>query len=151
MTINSPRCDLRNLLVAAMLISVAISTVLAQETKSTLPRVASAAIPFYPPVARAANVQGIIHVRVSTDGHHTVTAKAQDGPKLLAIAAEENARTWSFAIHEPTTFTITYRYTLVPKMKGDPENPEIVMRLPSEIEVRMLLAPSNGDPAPDTR
>jgi len=90
-------------------------------------------------------------VKITTDGHHAVTAHAEDGPKLLAAAAEENARTWQFATHEATTFTVTYHYKLVAGLKGDPENPEIVLRLPTEVEVRMLPAPPIADPNPDKR
>ena|ERR1700730_7332918 len=147
---NSPsRFLLAALLVA--LVSVACSTIVAQESKVALPRVAGAAVPLYPPLARAANVQGVIHVKITTDGHRTVNALAEDGPQLLAVSAEENARTWVFAVHEPTTFTVTYQYKLVLGMKGNADNPEVVMRLPTRIEVRTLPMPSIGDPPSNTR
>ena len=148
---DSPSRYLRRALPTVVLILAACSTLVAQESKVALPRVAGAAVPLYPPLARAANVQGVIHVKITTDGHRTVNAHAEDGPKVLAVAAEENARTWFFAVHEPTTFTVTYRYKLVPEMKGNPDSPEIVMRLPSEVEVRTLPTPSNGDPPSNTR
>jgi hypothetical protein len=148
---NSPSRYLRRALPTVVLILAACSTLVAQESKVALPRVAGAAVPLYPPLARAANVQGVIHVKITTDGHRTVSAHAEDGPKVLAVAAEENARTWFFAVHEPTTFTVTYRYKLVPEMKGNPDSPEIVMRLPSEVEVRTPPTPLNGDPPSNTR
>jgi hypothetical protein len=49
-----------------------------------------------------------------------------DGPTLLATAAEDNARTWQFAVHDPTTFTVTYSYALETEWKGDPNNPIVV-------------------------
>src|SRR5437016_4648776 len=73
----------------------------AQESKVALPIVASAAVPLYPPLARAANIQGVVHVKVTTDGQRVVTSNAEDGHKLLAAAAKENAQTWRFARHEP--------------------------------------------------
>jgi len=141
----------RPALLMLALISMAYSTAVAQESKVALPRVASAAVPLYPPLARAAQVQGVVHVKITTDGQRAVTAHAEDGPKLLAAVAEENARTWQFAVHEPTTFTVTYHYKLVPGMKGNPDNPEVVLRLPTEVEVRTLPMPPIVDPSPDKR
>jgi len=80
--------------------------------------VARAAVPLYPPLARAARVQGVVHLKVTTDGHRVVATHVEDGNKLLADAAEENARTWEFATHDATTFTMTYHYKLDPKFKG---------------------------------
>ena len=104
-------------------------------TKVSLPMVASASVPVYPPLARAANVQGVVHVSVTTGGHRVTSALAQGGPKLLATAAEENARTWQFAVHEPTTFTVSYNYALTAKWKSDPNNSIVVLRLPTEVRI----------------
>src|ERR1700680_3085479 len=72
--------------------------------KAALPMVAAASVPLYPPLACTANMEGVVHASVTKDGRRVTNAHAQDGPKLLAAAAEDNARTWQFAIHEPTTF-----------------------------------------------
>jgi hypothetical protein len=117
---------------------------MAQEPKIALPMVAGAAVPLYPPLARAAHVQGAVHVRITTDGHRVIATHVEDGHKLLAVAAEENARTWQFATHQPTTFTITYSYKLVPEWKGDPGNPIVVLRLPTEVEVSRAPMPPLG-------
>lgn len=114
---------------------------MAQESKVTLPMLAGAAVPLYPPLARVAHVEGIVHVKITTDGHRVITAHSKDGPKLLAAAAEENARTWEFATHEPTTFTITYYYKLDAKLKGSVNNPTVVLRLPTEVEISTRPAP----------
>ena len=148
---DTPNLFLLTASLALVLVSIVFPTAVAQESKIALPRVAGAAVPLYPPLARRTQVQGIVHVKITTDGQHAVTAYAEDGPKLLAAAAEENGRTWQFATHEATTFTVTYHYKLVPGMKGDPENPEVVLRLPTEVEVRMLPAPPIADPNPDKR
>jgi len=111
---------------------------MAQKSSVALPTVAGAAVPLYPPLARAANVQGLVHVKVTTDGHRVIATHVEDGPKLLATAADENARTWQFATHEPATFTVTYRYRLNAKLKGNPNNPTVVLRLPTEVEVSTL-------------
>jgi len=104
-------------------------------SKVALPMLASASVPLYPPLARAANVEGVVHVSVTTDGQRVTSAHAQDGPKLLATSAEDNVRTWQFAVHEPTTFTVTYRYTLQTKWKSDPNNPVVVMHFPNEVQI----------------
>jgi hypothetical protein len=105
------------------------------QVKVALPMVAGGAVPLYPPLARAANVQGVVHVKVTTDGHRVIATQIEDGHKLLATAAEANARTWEFATHEPTSFTVTYHYKLDAKLQGNPNNPTVVLRLPTEVEV----------------
>jgi hypothetical protein len=108
---------------------------MAQQSNVALPAVASAAVPLYPPLARVANVQGVVHVKVTTDGHRVIATRVEDGNKLLASAADENARTWQFSTHEPTTFTVTYNYKLEAELRGSPNNPTVVLRLPTEVEV----------------
>src|SRR4051794_32909291 len=98
-----------------LMISVLVlSTGIAQQPRASILTVAGAAVPLYPPLARAAQVQGVVHVKITTDGTKTTAVHAEDGLQLLAVAAEENARTWQFAKHEPTSFTVTYRYRVSP-------------------------------------
>jgi hypothetical protein len=104
-------------------------------SKVALPMLASASVPLYPPLARTANVEGVVHVSVTTDGQRVASAHAQDGPKQLATSAEDNVRTWQFAVHEPTTFTVTYTYTLQTKWKSDPNNSVVVMHFPNEVQI----------------
>jgi hypothetical protein len=113
----------------------------AQGSNVALPMVAGAAVPLYPPLARAAHVQGAVHVKITTDGHRVIATHVEDGHKLLAAAAEENARTWEFATHDPTTFTVTYHYKLDAKLKGNANNPTVVLRLPTEVEISSLPMP----------
>jgi len=115
--------------------SLVVPAASGQESKVALPRVAAAQVPLYPRLAHIAHIQGFVHVKVSTDGHSVVATHVEYGHKLLAAAAEENVRTWRFTTHEPTTFTVTYRFKLVPGLEGDPENPTVVLPLPTEVEV----------------
>lgn len=127
---------------------------MAQNSKVALPMVAGASVPLYPPLARAANVQGVVHVKITTDGHGVSATHVEDGHKLLAIAAEENARTWQFATHEPTTFMVTYHYKLDAKLKGNPNNPTVILRLPTEVEVSsapLVLDTTAASATPMTR
>jgi hypothetical protein len=123
---------------ALMLAFVWACPAVAQNSKVALPMVAGAKVPLYPPLARVANVQGVVHVKITTDGHHVVATHVEDGNKLLATAAEENARTWEFATHLPTTFTVTYHYKLDAQLNGDPNNPIIVLKLPTEVEISSM-------------
>ena len=110
----------------------------APKLKVALPIVASASVPLYPPLARTANLEGVVHVSVTTDGRRVTNAHAEDGPTILATAAEDNARTWQFQVHEPTTFTVTYRYTLQTKWESDPNNPIVVMHFPNEVQISAI-------------
>jgi hypothetical protein len=107
----------------------------AAQQKIALPMVNFAEVPFYPPLARAGNVSGVLHVVVTTDGHRVVTAHAQGGHKWLRDAAEKNAMSWQFTTHEPTTFTVTYVYKLVDDLEPQPNNPRVIIRFPTDVEV----------------
>ncbi len=107
----------------------------AQESKEDLPVLAGAAVPLYPELARAARIEGIVRIDISTDGREVITTHVKDGPKLLSSFAEENARTWRFLPHEPATFTITYSYKIDAKMNAGPNNPVIVLRPPTEVQI----------------
>ena len=138
-----------NLLWRAVVLSIVLSltgwSVLAQQSTVSLPMVASGQVPLYPPVARHANVEGVVHLKITTDGHRVVAAHVEDGHKLLATAAEENVRTWQFSLPDPTTFTVTYTYKLVTEWKGDPNNPAVVLRFPTEVEVSTRRWPGTVD------
>jgi hypothetical protein len=60
------------------------------------------------------------------------------GNPALGRAAVENAKTWQFSNHDPTVFTITYRYILVaalPDIKSAAMNPKVVLRFPTDVEI----------------
>jgi len=146
---------MKNLPLRSILFIVALGTALAagaqvqesqaEQPKVALPRVSAAGVPLYPLQAYISNIEGIVHLKVTTDGHHVVEARVEDGHKLLAAAAEENVKTWQFQVHEATTFTVTYRYKLVADWKGDPYNPTVVLKLPTEVEVSTRRSPGTVD------
>jgi uncharacterized iron-regulated membrane protein len=104
-----------------------------QEPTPALPMVSAAPVPLYPLLARHTNTQGIIHVKIQTDGQKVVQAHAEETNKLLSVAAEENAKNWEFSKHTPVTFTITYRYRLTNEC--DSNNPTVTLHLPTKVEV----------------
>ena len=103
------------------------------EPTIALPMVSAAPVPLYPRIARAANMQGVVHVKVRTDGYRVVEAHAEEKLMPLTTAAEENAKNWEFSMHTPVTFTITYRYKLTDEC--NPNNPTVTLHLPTEVEV----------------
>ena len=117
---------------------------LAQQV-AALPMISFAEVPLYPPVARVANVSGVVHVAITTDGHRVVVAHAQDGPKVLGEAAEKNVKSWQFADHEVTTFTVTYVYKLVDRLNPQKNNPRIILQLPTDVEIDALRWPGTKD------
>ena len=121
--------------VATFAISVIASpkSGLPRSKSGALPVVTAAAVPLYPPIAHLTKTQGSIHVQVSTDGHQVAAAHAQEDLKPLSHAAEENAKTWKFAEHTATTFTITYEFKLSEHCGVD--NPTVTLWLPAEIQI----------------
>jgi hypothetical protein len=117
----------------------------AQKSKVALPRISAAAVPLYPQQAYVSNIEGVVRLRVTTDGHRVVATHVEDGHKLLATSAEENTRTWQFAPHEATTFTVTYNYRLIDGRNGDSYNPTVTLRLPTEVEVSARRWPGTHD------
>src|SRR5262245_1860733 len=135
------------LLTAIVLAAVMVDAQQAQQ----MPIVVNMAVPYYPPLARTADVKGDVHVRVVTDGQKVTAAKAKDGQKVLADVAEQNARTWRFASHTATSFMVTYRFKIVDDV---PEGKNrLLLQLPTDVEVETLRWPGTVDltPAEDSR
>jgi hypothetical protein len=135
----------RSLSTLPALLVAFLAAATAQQPKAVLPMVAGGAVPLYPPLARAAKVQGVVHLKVVTDGAKVVTAQVEDGNRLLASASEENVRTWLFSKHEPTSFTVTYRYRL--DAHADPNNPTVTLRFPTEVDVSIAPLVISDPPA----
>jgi hypothetical protein len=132
----------RNFCMGLAVSSLLLSTLAGgQKTKQLLPSIEHTAVPYYPPLARVAKVEGIVHIKVTTDGHKVVSTDIEDGPKWLADAAEKNVQSWEFAKHEPMTFTVTYRYKLVEELKDNPSDTMLILRLPAEVEVVTIQHP----------
>ena len=118
----------------------------AQQKKESLPKVWSAAAPFYPPIAKQASVQGIVTLRVTTDGKRVVNFDAQSGPPYLVLKTKENVKTWEFQPHTPTSFEIRFEYTLsAPSSPCDWDGSEerakefVVLRLPTYVELHAII------------
>jgi hypothetical protein len=139
---------MKNNLITCCVVSALLlggSLVMAGQQELALPMVSSAEVPLYPPLARAANISGVLHVVITTDGHRVVTAHAQEGHKFLRDAAEKNAMSWQFTTHEPTTLTVTYVYKLVDDLNPHLNNPRVILQLPTEVEVDAQRWPGTRD------
>ena len=117
-----PACTILMLSVLLVL----VPSTLAQEPTEALPKVVQHSEPIYPPLARQTRIQGEVSVKVTTDGESVREAVAQTGHPLLRKAAEDNARSWKFASHTPSTFNVTFRYKL----------------MESSVEVEFLTSPN---------
>ena len=123
----------------AFLIFLVLPYVQGQSQQPSLPTVAGAAVPLYPPLARVANVEGVVRLRIATDGQRVTSARVIEGNKMLAAAAEENIHTWTFSRHESTAFVVTYRYRLTGDSHSD--NPTVLLRLPKDVEISIPRHP----------
>jgi len=75
-------------------------------------------------------------MQVTTDGHVVSDVKIISGPQILAQPAESNVRTWKFADHPPTSFTVAYFYVFEGNHKKDPAtNCAAKMELPETVTV----------------
>jgi hypothetical protein len=92
-------------------------------------------VALYALLAHMANVRGVVHVRVTTDGQRAVATRVEDGHKLLAAAAEQNPRTWVFAMQGPTTLTITYPCRLDRRLERKHYDPTVVLRLATDVGI----------------
>ena len=107
-----------------------------QQATSSLPTVTKFECPQYPEKARSIHIEGIVIMRVTTDGHAVTDVKVIRASHILEPFAEANVRTWKFADHRPTAFTVTYVYTFEGNYKKDPVTKcAAKMKLPETVTV----------------
>jgi Gram-negative bacterial TonB protein C-terminal len=104
----------------------------ARPPQPNLPIVTGAAVPLYPPLARAASVQGTVTLVVVTNGDRVQATKVVNGHSLLSAAAESNIRTWTLVGKPPQTFDVTYRYVLSDRCEG---NPAVKIDFPTSVAI----------------
>jgi TonB family protein len=114
----------------------------AQQAKKLMPTVASASVPLYPRVIRAARIQGDVTLRLSTDGERVSAVEVESGPPMLAQAAKDNVKTWQFEPHTPTSFEVTFHYKLLLPSTCDSkcncdskEKESVLLQLPTNVDV----------------
>ena len=131
---------------AIVCLAAAPSPTIIEQSSLAYPMVMHADVPLYPPGARTASVEGVVTVKVTTDGHRAIRTEVEGTANpLLSRAAEENLRTWEFTLHDPVIFTTTYRYVIADNIDSRLNNPTVVLKLPTEVEVRTLRWPGTMD------
>jgi TonB family protein len=120
---------------------MALATAHAGSHPERRPHVTSAQVPIYPLVLQVAHIEGMVELRVTTDGRGVASVAPASGQPMLAAAAVENVKTWQFEKHTPTTFTVVFRYRLLESECDSmcecdsAERPSTVLKLPTEVEI----------------
>ena len=148
---------------AAILLTVSASGQTAPNTPaSAVPILQGAALPMYPPIAKAAHVTGKVAVRVTVkDGLIVQTEVLSEpavasGGRLLESPTLENLKTWRFASDVTGAFTVTYTYEISGTETEEPTNAKVEI-LPS-LDVKITARPvkptvmyqKQSSPAADT-
>jgi hypothetical protein len=94
--------------------------------------IVGAAVPLYPPLARAAKVQGDVTLEATAEDGRISAIKIVSGHRLLSDAAAANVRTWMLVRQVPMTFRVDFRYRLSETCHG---NPAVVFDFPTKVEV----------------
>ena len=135
------------LLRRAVLVSVACVLVLdaplAQDRDAAAPRnpsaplVVGAEVPFYPPVALSARLEGDVRlsVRVSKGIISAVALVQSDAHRALQVAATTNVRTWRFGEDATGVIEMLYQYRLAEEESDTVKNDYIEMELPTVITI----------------
>jgi TonB family protein len=109
------------------------------------PILQGAALPMYPPIARAAHITGQVIVRVTVKNGKVaktdILSKSgvASGQRYLETPTVENLKTWRFAADVTGAFTVTYTYEISGEPTDDPTNARVEM-LPS-LEVKVTGRP----------
>lgn len=114
-----------------------LSSAAAQKVEQRPPLVIAGEMPLYPLIARAARVQGVVKIKVTTDGKKVTSAVVESGPPMLAKFAKENILTWEFNAHKPTTFVTTFEYVIEGPVQCDYSNDALSLKLPLEVRISM--------------
>jgi hypothetical protein len=121
--------------VGLLMLGGMLSLVLAQKAQQNLPLLTAGAMPLYPLVALHARIEGIVKIRVSTDGKKVSSLEVVSGPPMLSEAARNNILTWEFAEHRPTTFVTTFEYIIEDPPQCEFSNGTSVLNLPLQAHI----------------
>lgn len=142
------RANLALLLLAMQIAAQTTSSeVRTPHTDRALPIVVMMAPPTYPVSVRVAHVEGLVRLRVTTDGRYAKDVQIQgNAPSLLARLSERNVRTWSFEPGNPTEFSVVYRYVLVNEPIEGADGASVRLELPTGIEIRATRVQLDSTP-----
>lgn len=93
-------------------------------------------LPLYPPVARAAHVNGTVEIQVTVERGAVVDAQVKSSSSpLLSTPTVANVKTWQFQSEDRTTFSVTYVYQIEGEQTPLPENPRVELDLPRLVKI----------------
>jgi hypothetical protein len=118
-----------------LVIIVGTFSLLQAQKTDELPVVSVGTMPLYPRIALLAHIQGIVKVKVTTDGEKVSSLVAESGPPMLAEAAKKDIRTWEFEKHKPTSFLATFTYRIVEPARCGLSNGTAILHVPLAVEV----------------
>jgi hypothetical protein len=144
---NDAKCFwLEKSLCLGLLIAIGAFPSSAQQAAEELPLVIDAKLPLYPVEANEAHIQGVVKIKVTTDGKKATSLEVVSGPPMLAKYAKENILTWEFANHRPTTFVTTFEYVIEDPGPCGFSNGTSVVHLPLEVRTTAKVV-ETCDPA----
>jgi|SRR6185437_3180013 len=111
----------------------------AQASSSETAILERATIPWYPPIARAANITGRVVVKITVNAGKVTNTEVISGNHYLALGTVANLNTWRFQNDVYGTFTITYNYSISGEETLSPTNPRVEI-LPS-LDVNITVQP----------
>jgi len=106
-----------------------------QASSETLPVIVAGAMPSYPLIAVHAHIEGVVKIKVTTNGEAISNLESISGPAMLVAAARETIQTWKFVKHHPTQFVASFTYRISGTAHCEFTNPTIVTHLPLEVEI----------------
>ncbi len=121
--------------IGLILLGGMLSPALAQKTEKELPLVIAGNMPLYPPTALHVRIQGVVRVRVTTDGKKVISMSDESGPPMLVRFTKENILTWKFAEHKATTFVTTFEYAIDEPAQCEFSNSVSVLSLPLKVRI----------------
>ena len=106
-------------------------------------------VPDYPPMARAARVQGEVklHVQLGPDGR-VVSAEAVSGPPILADAARANIKTWLFESPGHGELDVSYEFRLERPAVSYLPRSKVILDLPDRVLIVSRLPEVDHAPEP---
>ncbi len=108
--------------------------------------VTHADVPTYPPLCRAAQIDGVVEVDVTVKEGTVTATEVKSGPKLLIAATTENIKTWRFDSQATGAFVVRFVYELKGAAINEIDNPTIELKLPGL--VRITATPYHTTPTP---
>ena|SRR6185312_410514 len=121
--------------IGLVILCAVASPTFAQKAEQELPIVIGGNMPLYPLIANHARIQGVVKIKVTTDGEKVTSLEAESGPPMLVQAAKKNILTWRFLKHRPTTFVTTFEYVIKDPDQCMFSNSSSVLNLPLKIQI----------------